>query len=123
MHQGPLPEATQSTTVHIKFEPLISGLPSLVEAQTSAMCASTSVVFTPGPQDCTMTVALHMLHDINLREIFECVCMVHRSIHTHTCAQCSHASVGLAQAHPNYWGAGYNINHFSYNHGSAPYMQ
>ena len=23
------------------------------------------------------------------------------SKHTHTCAQCSHASVGLAQAHPN----------------------
>ena len=23
-------------------------------------------------------------------------------IHTHACAQCSHASVGLAQAHPNH---------------------
>ena len=66
--------ATQSTTVHSKFSQLVSGLPSSVEAQTSATRASTSVVFAPGPRCCTLTVALHwpnMLH-VDLREIFEC---------------------------------------------------
>ena len=48
MH-GPLPEVTQLTTVHIKFVPPVSGLLLLVEAQTSAMHASTSVVFAQGP--------------------------------------------------------------------------
>ena len=42
-------EATQSTTVHIKFVPPVSGLPSSVEAQTSATCVSTSVVFVLSP--------------------------------------------------------------------------
>ena len=66
--------ATHSTTVHIKFSQPASGLPSSVEAQTSATRASTSVVFAPGPRYCTLTVALHwphMLH-VDLREIFEC---------------------------------------------------
>ena len=77
MH-GTLPEATQSTTVPIKFVPPVSDLPSLVEAQTSATRASTSVVFTPGPLRCTLTVALHrpshqcFMHDFDIREIFEC---------------------------------------------------
>ena len=50
MH-GPLPEATQSTTVYIsyKFSPPVSGLLSSVEAQISATRASTSVVFASGP--------------------------------------------------------------------------
>ena len=43
MH-GPVPEATQSTAVYIEFRPPVSGLLS-VEAQISAMRASTSVVF------------------------------------------------------------------------------
>ena len=78
MH-GPLPEATQSNTVPIKFVPPVSDLPSLVEAQTSATRASTSVVFAPGPLRCTLTVALHrpshqcFMHDFDIREIFECV--------------------------------------------------
>ena len=66
--------ATYSTTVHIKFSQPASGLPSSVEAQTSATRASTSVIFAPGPRYCTLTVALHwphMLH-VDLREIFEC---------------------------------------------------
>ena len=50
-------EATQSTTVHIKFVMPVSGLPSSVEAQTSVMHASTLVVLAPGPQRCTLTVA------------------------------------------------------------------
>ena len=53
------------------------------------------------------------MHDIDLREIFECAHLKftvsgrskqaskQASKHTHTCAQCSHASVGLAQARPN----------------------
>ena len=44
MH-GPLPEVTQSTIGHSKFVPPVSGLLSSVEAQTSAMDASTLVVF------------------------------------------------------------------------------
>ena len=58
MH-GLLPEATQLTTVPIKFVPHVSDLPSSVEAQTSATRASTSVVFAPAPLRCTLTVALH----------------------------------------------------------------
>ena len=54
-----------------------------------------------------------MLHDIDLREIFEYAHLKftvsgrsmakakQASKHTHTRAQCSHASVGLAQARPN----------------------
>ena len=68
-----------STTVHIKFVPSVSGLPSSVEAQTSATGASTSVVFTPGPRRCTLTAALQwpshassFTHDIDFCEIFEC---------------------------------------------------
>ena len=66
--------ATQSTTVHIKLSQPVSGLPSSVEAQTSATRASTSVVFAPGPRYCTLTVALHWPHmfHVDLREIFEC---------------------------------------------------
>ena len=74
MH-GPLPEATQSTTVPIKFVPPVSDLPSSVEAQNSSTRASTSVVFAPGPLRCTLTVALHgpsHQHDFDIREIFEC---------------------------------------------------
>ena len=77
MH-GPLPEATQSTTISIKFVPPVSDLSSSVEAQTSATRASTSVVFAPGPLRCTLTVALHwpshqcFMHDFDIREIFEC---------------------------------------------------
>ena len=78
MH-GPLPEATQSTTVPIKFVPPVSDLPSSVEAETSSMHASTSVVFAPGPLRCTLTVAFHrpshqwqcFMHDFDIREIFE----------------------------------------------------
>ena len=44
-----VPEATQPTTVRIKFRPPVSGLPSSVEAQISATRASTSVVFVLGP--------------------------------------------------------------------------
>ena len=77
MH-GSLPEASQSTTVPIKFVPPVSDLPLSVEAQTSAMHASTSVVFAPGPLHCTLTVVLHpsddqcFMHDFNIRELFEC---------------------------------------------------
>ena len=72
MH-GLLPEATQSTIVHIKYVPPVSDLLSSVEAQTSATHASTPVVFTLGPRRCTLTVrALHCVHDIDIREIFEC---------------------------------------------------
>ena len=58
-----LPEATQSTTVCIKFVLPVSPLPSSVEARIGATRASTSVVFAPG---------FDMLHDINLCETFEC---------------------------------------------------
>ena len=38
-------------------------------------------------------------------------------IHTHTRVQCSHASVGLAQAHPNYCG------HLNFNHPNTPVIR
>ena len=92
MH-GPLPEATQSTTVHIKFVPPVSDLPSSVEAQTSATRASTSVVFAPGLDSDS---SLHMLHtqyrDIDLCEIFECAHLKFTvsgqsiAVYTHVCA-------------------------------------
>ena len=55
-----------------------------------------------------------MLHDVDHREIFECAHLKfmvsgrskqaskQASIDTHMRAQCSHASVGLAQVRPNY---------------------
>ena len=108
MH-GLLPEVTQSTTVYIKFRPPVSGLPLSVEAQISATQASTSVVFASGPQYCTLTVTFHWPHmvHVNLREIFECahlkftVSGQSKQASIHTRAQCSHASVGLAQSRPN----------------------
>ena len=75
------------------------------------MCASTSVVFALGYRHCTLTVRLPQAFTcfIDLHEIFECAHLkftvsgqskqAHK--HTHTRAQCCHASVGLAQAHPN----------------------
>ena len=49
-------------------------------------------------------------NDINLRKIFECGRFKfivsgwskQTNKHTHTCEQCSHTSVELAQARPNY---------------------
>ena len=73
----------------------------MVEAQISATRASTSVVFASGPRYCTQ-----QLLNVDLREIFEYAHLKFtvsgRSKHTHTRAQCSHASVGLAQARPNH---------------------
>ena len=59
--------------------------------------------------DSQASTGLH-IHDIDLREIFECAhfkFMVsgqskQTSKHTHARAQCSHASVELTQARPNY---------------------
>ena len=62
VYAWPTTEATQSTTVYIKFRPHVSGLPSLVEAQISDMRASTSVIFASGPRYCTLTVAFHWPH-------------------------------------------------------------
>ena len=59
MHGPCATQWSNSTTVHIKFVPPVSGLPSLVEAQTSVTRASTSVVLAPSPWSCTLTVALH----------------------------------------------------------------
>ena len=105
------PSQPPSTTVHIKFVPPVSGLPSSVEVQTR--CASTSVVFTPGLQRCILTpsTGLHMLHTRyrSSWNIWMCSFKVYGKwsvdscthTHTRTGAQSSHASVGLAQAHPN----------------------
>ena len=48
IYAWPLPEVTQSTNIHIKFVLPVSYLPLLVEAQTSATCGSTLVIFAPG---------------------------------------------------------------------------
>ena len=102
----------ETRSVKRPSQPLpVSGLPSLVEPQISAMCASTSFVFALGPRYCTLTVA--MLH-VDLREIFDSIrsfkiygkwsiqASKQASKHRYTRAQCSHASVGLAEARPNY---------------------
>ena len=117
MH-GPLPEATQSpsTTVHIKFVPPVSSLLSLVEAQTRATRASTSVIFAPCLRCCILMPSTSLaslastcfMHNIDLHEIFECAHLnftisgrsKDSSKHTHAHVQCSHASVGLTQARP-----------------------
>ena len=64
-------EVAQSlTTIHIyEFVPPVRGLPSSVEVQTSDTRASTSVVFAPGLRHCTLTVAFHMLHNVDLCEL------------------------------------------------------
>ena len=58
---------------------------------------------------CSLAVALMLvLTAENHREMFECAHLKFtvsgrsKAKHTHTRAQCSHASVGLAQARPNY---------------------
>ena len=89
-----LPEAT-STTVHI------------TACEWPAVVGRVEACFNFSPAAST---GLHMLHNIiNLREIFECAHLKftvsgwskQASIDTHTCAQCSDASVGLAQARPS----------------------
>ena len=63
-----LPEATQSTTIHIKCTACEQNKP------LSCMHASTAVVFAPGPGRCTLTplASTYFIHDVNLHEIFEC---------------------------------------------------
>ena len=97
-------EVTQSTTVPIKFVPPVSGLPLSVEAQTSVTRASTLVVLVPCPWHCTLTVALHWPSQCFMISIFVKYLNAliygkwpdQASIDTHTRAQCSHTSVGLA---------------------------
>ena len=109
MH-GPLPQATQSTTVRIKFVPPVSSLLSSVEAQTRATRASTSVVFAPGLWRCILmpSTGIHMLHtryrsswNIWMRS-FKVYgkWSVHSCIHTRV-----RNAVTLAQARPNYVGS------------------
>ena len=98
------------TTVHICTaceRPVVVGRST--NQNKVAMRASTSVVFALGRRCCTLTAChwpSHASDDIDLREMFEFAHLKltvsgRPSKHTHTCAQCSHASVGLAQARPN----------------------
>ena len=77
------------------------------------MRASTSVISASGRRRCTLAIALHVLsvHGLNIHK-FKCAQFKFTvygrkqankqiSIHTHTRAQCSPASVGLTQARPN----------------------
>ena len=98
MH-GPLPEATQSTTVYIKIVQPVSSLPSSVEAQTIAKRASTSVVSPQVPNTALLTVALHRpsraSRYFDLHEIFKCsylryVVRSSKHTYTHACAMQSH---------------------------------
>jgi len=80
------------------------------------MCTSTSVISTPGNQRCTLAFRLHGTpSSIFIRGPIFVILKFKRTHlkfsvyghkqtdrHTHARAQCSHASVGLAQAHPNY---------------------
>ena len=56
------------------------------------------------------------MHEIDLREIFECAhlkFMVYGCKHVNTLPQCSPASVGLTQAHPNYVTSSQKLSHSS----------
>ena len=97
----------------LSIVPLVSGLPLMVvEAQTRirlprvCQLQSSSLRVT----DAALKVVFHChwlaftcMTIINLHEIFECAHLVSgRSKQTSIRAQCCHASVGLAQARPNY---------------------
>ena len=81
-----------------------------MQTKEVAMRAPTSVVFAPGHRHCTLTTALHLPSAwarsskywnstaLNLQYM---AANKQASKHTHIRAQCSPASVGLAQAHPN----------------------
>ena len=89
------------------FVPPLSGLPLMVgiEAQTRSMLPRV------GHWRCTWAwqwLKTCFVHEIDLCEIFECADLKftvygykQASKHTHARTQCSHASVGLAQARPN----------------------
>ena len=72
------------------------------------MCTSTSVISTPGNRHCTLAFRLHTASSIFVILKFK---RTHLKFsvygrkqtyrHTPARAQCSHASVGLAQARPN----------------------
>ena len=80
------------------------------------MCVSTSVVSTPGNRRCTLAtssisvilkIRAHLKLSVSGRS-------KQASKHTHTRAQCTHASVGLAQARPN------KLSHLGYAGGGSP---
>ena len=78
------------------------------------MCTSTSVISTPSNRRCTLAFRLHRRHTSSSIFVilkfqrahlkFSVYGRKQTDIHTHARAQCSHASVGLAQARPNYTG-------------------
>ena len=90
--------------VYIKFVSPVSGLLLSVETQTSAMHASTSVVFAPGSRWCTLTVHWPS-HASWYRSLWN-ICVLSLKIYgkwlvrRYTCAQCSHTSARLYQARP-----------------------
>ena len=74
------------------------------------MCTSTSDISTLGNRQCTLAIRLHTPSSIFVK--FKHAHLkfsaygrkqtyIHTYIPTHARAQCSHASVGLAQARPN----------------------
>ena len=85
MH-GPLPQATQSTTVnhrrHIKFVPPVSSLLLLVEVQTRATRTWTSVIFAPGLRCCVLTPPLAFTCFTRYRCSWNIWRSVHSRIHT-----------------------------------------
>ena len=77
-------------------------LPRVLQLQSSSLRVTDAAT--------QASTGLHMLHDIDLREIFECAHLKftvsgrskqatkQANKHTHTCVQCGHTSVGLTQA-------------------------
>ena len=109
-----LKQPWQSTTIHI-FALLVSGslveaqirirMPRVFQLQSFSLRVANAALWQSGPP----LAFTCFMHDIDLREIFECTHLKftvsgrskQASKHTHTRAQCSHASVGLAQPRSN----------------------
>ena len=109
----------QSTTVHI-FVPLVSGLlssvqaqiriklPCMLQLQSSLLRVADAALWQSGFNWPSHTSRYRSLWNIWMRSFkiygkWSVQANKQASKHTHTHAQCSHASVGLTQARPNYW--------------------
>ena len=114
-----LKQPRQSTTVHI-FVPAVSGLPSSVEAQiriklprvlqlqSSSLRVADAALWQSGfnwPSHASRYRSSWniWMHSFKIYGKWSVQANKQASKHTHARAQCSHASVGLTQARPNYW--------------------
>ena len=113
IYAWPLPEATSTTVVIEICIWLVGNLPSMICSKQGVSWQSTFSCLNsdPGNQRCTLVSSLQASPtELDLCNIKIHMCSLKFTVygckqaskHTHAHAQCSHASVGLAQAHPNY---------------------